>query len=41
MTRSPAPAGLPAAWGAVTVRQLLNHTSGLPDYTKSKGFTTS
>ena len=29
---------LPAAWGAVTVRQMLNHTSGLPDYTKSKGF---
>lgn len=23
--------GLPAAWHAVTVRQLLNHTSGLPD----------
>jgi D-alanyl-D-alanine carboxypeptidase len=30
--------GMPAAWGAVTVRQLLNHTSGLPDYTQSKGF---
>ncbi len=30
--------GMPAAWGAVTVRQMLNHTSGLPDYTKSKGF---
>lgn len=30
--------GMPAAWGAVTVRQLLNHTSGLPDYTKSEGF---
>ncbi len=29
---------LPAAWGAVTVRQMLNHTSGLPDYTKSAGF---
>jgi len=29
---------LPAAWGAVTVRQLLNHTSGLPDYTRSRGF---
>jgi D-alanyl-D-alanine carboxypeptidase len=30
--------GMPAAWGAVTVRQMLNHTSGLPDYTKSDGF---
>ncbi|HST68799.1 MAG TPA: serine hydrolase domain-containing protein [Solirubrobacterales bacterium] len=30
--------GMPAEWGAVTVRQMLNHTSGLPDYTKSKGF---
>jgi D-alanyl-D-alanine carboxypeptidase len=29
---------LPAAWGRVTVRQLLGHTSGLPDYTKSAGF---
>jgi D-alanyl-D-alanine carboxypeptidase len=29
---------LPAAWAPVTVRQLLNHTSGLPDYTKSDGF---
>src|SRR5699024_11088240 len=31
-------AGLPASWGSVTVRQMLNHTSGLPDYTQSKGF---
>jgi D-alanyl-D-alanine carboxypeptidase len=30
--------GLPRAWSAVTVRQMLNHTSGLPDYTQSKGF---
>jgi D-alanyl-D-alanine carboxypeptidase len=30
--------GMPAAWSPVTVRQLLNHTSGLPDYTKSEGF---
>jgi D-alanyl-D-alanine carboxypeptidase len=29
---------LPPAWAAVTVRQMLNHTSGLPDYTKSAGF---
>lgn len=30
--------GMPATWGPVTVRQMLNHTSGLPDYTQSKGF---
>ena len=30
--------GMPAAWGSVTVRQMLNHTSGLPDYTQSEGF---
>ena len=29
---------LPGAWGQVTLEQLLHHTSGLPDYTKSDGF---
>jgi D-alanyl-D-alanine carboxypeptidase len=30
--------GLPRPWSAVRLRQLLNHTSGLPDYTQSDGF---
>lgn len=30
--------GLPHAWSDVRLRQLLNHTSGLPDYTESDGF---
>jgi D-alanyl-D-alanine carboxypeptidase len=29
---------LPKAWGQVTVAELLNHTSGLPDYSASDGF---
>jgi D-alanyl-D-alanine carboxypeptidase len=28
----------PAAWAKVTVAEMLNHTSGIPDYTKSKPF---
>ncbi len=30
--------GLPRAWSKVTVREMLDHTSGLPDYTQSEGF---
>jgi D-alanyl-D-alanine carboxypeptidase len=27
-----------SVWAAVTIRQLLNHTSGIPDYTQSEAF---
>jgi D-alanyl-D-alanine carboxypeptidase len=29
---------LPKAWGAVTLREALNHTSGLPDFSTAEGF---
>jgi len=29
---------MPSAWAGVTVRQMLDHTSGLPDYTRSDAF---
>ena len=29
--------GMPAAWCRVTVREMLSHTGGLPDYSKSEG----
>lgn len=32
------PGVMPRAWSMVTVREMLNHTSGLPDYTQSDGF---
>ncbi len=36
--RQQLPGMMPPAWSTVTVRQMLNHTSGLPDYTQSDGF---
>jgi D-alanyl-D-alanine carboxypeptidase len=30
--------GLPGAWSAVTLSELLHHTSGIPDFSKSKAF---
>jgi D-alanyl-D-alanine carboxypeptidase len=30
--------GMPLTWSGVTVEEMLHHTSGLPDYTRSKGF---
>jgi len=30
--------GMPSAWAGVTVRQMINHTSGLPDYSRSDAF---
>jgi D-alanyl-D-alanine carboxypeptidase len=32
------PGVMPHAWSMVTVQEMLNHTSGLPDYTRSDGF---
>jgi D-alanyl-D-alanine carboxypeptidase len=32
------PGVMPRDWSMVTVREMLNHTSGLPDYTHSDGF---
>ena len=29
---------LPRAWHGVTLRQLLNHSSGIPDFSKARGF---
>jgi D-alanyl-D-alanine carboxypeptidase len=30
--------GQPAAWSSITLRQLLGHTSGLPDFSKTQAF---
>src|ERR1044072_1238495 len=33
--------GLPKAWGEVTIRHLLNHTSGIKSYTSTPNFSRS
>ena len=33
--------GLPAAWSGITVRQLLQHSAGIPDYRRVDGFDVS
>lgn len=33
--------GLPSAWSEVTLRELLNHTSGIPDFSQTEAFGTA